>query len=405
MLLFFLVLPGLIQNCKKDIKSSPTKETTRDTLPTVEEKIILPGAYQLDEYLPKLKDKRIALVVNQTSRIEEEHLVDVLLKHAVSIVKIFAPEHGFRGTADAGEKVADRKDLKTGIPLISLYGKNKKPNAKMLNGIDLIVFDIQDVGARFYTYISTMHYVMEACAENQIPFLILDRPNPNGHYVDGPVLEQKYHSFIGMHEVPVVHGMTIAEYARMINGEKWLANDLQCKLSYIPCRNYDHSQFYDLPIKPSPNLPNMKSIYLYPSICFFEGTTASEGRGTSFQFQVYGHPDFNGGNYSFTPQSMEGAKHPKHEGKLCKGFNLTKKTYDQLRREQFNLKYLIEFYEAFPNKSTFFKDNGSFDRLAGTDQLRMQIINGEPLESIKKSWEERLNHFNSIRQKYLLYPE
>ena len=248
------------------------------------------------------------MVVNQTSRVGERHLVDALLEYDVQIERIFSPEHGFRGKADAGEKVLDGKDAKTGIPLFSLYGKKKKPSKSDLKNIDLLIFDIQDVGARFYTYISTMHYVMEACAENDIPVLILDRPNPNGHYVDGPILAESHQSFIGMHQVPIVHGMTIAEYAQMINGEGWLANGVQCRLQLILCQGYDHQRFYELPVKPSPNLPNARSIYLYPSLCLFEGTTFSAGRGTTTQFQVYGHPDSKTGDHQFRPVSMEGGK-------------------------------------------------------------------------------------------------
>ncbi|MEM9824359.1 MAG: DUF1343 domain-containing protein, partial [Bacteroidota bacterium] len=298
---------------------------------------ILTGAEQIDRYLPKLSGKKIAMVVNQTSRVGDQHLVDALVQKGVQIKGIFAPEHGFRGKADAGEKVQDGKDAKTGVPLISLYGKKKKPGKEDLQGIDLVLFDIQDVGARFYTYISTMHYVMEACAENQLPLLILDRPNPNGHYVDGPILAGTHQSFVGMHPVPIVHGMTVGEYAQMINGEGWLAGGIQCTLEVIPCKYYDHQRFYALPLKPSPNLPNMTAIYLYPSLCLFEGTQLSVGRGTNRQFQIYGHPDLSVGSFEFRPASMEGAKYPKHEGKLCRGVDLSQASLEQLQKSGLNL--------------------------------------------------------------------
>jgi len=364
------------------------------------------GAEQLDIYLPKIKNKSLALLVNQTSMVGDEHLVDVLLKKDVTIKKIFAPEHGFRGQADAGEKVKDGKDAKTGIPLFSLYGKNKKPTPEHLAGIDLVIFDIQDVGARFYTYISSMSYLMEACAENDVEVMILDRPNPNGHFIDGPILKKDYSSFVGLHPIPVVHGMTVGEYAQMVNGEGWLKNGVKCKLNVIKCINYDHHTFYDLPVKPSPNLPNLLSIYLYPSLCFFEGTTASIGRGTNNQFQVIGHPDFQQGDYNYTPISMAGAKYPKHENKNCNGFNLTELQFDEFQeRGQLNLNYLIGFYNNFPNKESFFLENKFFDKLAGSATLRWQIINGKSEEEIRESWQNDLKAFQNIRKKYLLYKD
>lgn len=363
---------------------------------------IVPGAHQLSQYLPMLKSKSVALLVNQTSTVGETHLVDTLHQLGVNIKAIFAPEHGFRGEADAGEKVTDGKDAATGIPIISIYGKNKKPSAQQLADIDMVVFDIQDVGARFYTYISSMHYVMEACAENDVAFMVLDRPNPNGHFVDGPILNPEFRSFVGMHPVPVVHGMTVGEYAQMINGEGWLADGKKCQLDVVLCKNYNHNKFYELPIKPSPNLPNIRSVYLYPSLCFFEGTNVSVGRGTNKQFQVYGHPEYPYGTYEFEPQPMPGAKYPKHEDKVCKGYNLADTPVRQLQKKQkLDLAYLIDFYQNFPDKSDFF--NSFFDKLAGTDQLRRQIEAGHEEAYIRASWSEGLKAYQKMRKGYLLY--
>lgn len=363
---------------------------------------IVPGAHQLSQYLPMLESKSVALLVNQTSTVGETHLVDTLHQLGIDIRAIFAPEHGFRGEADAGEKVTDGKDAATGIPIVSIYGSNKKPSAQQLEGIDLVVFDIQDVGARFYTYISSMHYVMEACAENDVAFMVLDRPNPNGHFMDGPILNPEFRSFVGMHPVPVVHGMTVGEYAQMINGEGWLADGKKCKLDVVLCRNYSHRKFYELPVKPSPNLPNIRSIYLYPSLCFFEGTTVSVGRGTEKQFQVYGHPDYPYGNYEFEPKPMPGAKYPKHEAEVCKGYDLADSPVRQLQqKQQLNLTYLIDFYQNFPDKPNFF--NSFFDKLAGTDQLRRQIEAGHEEAYIRASWQEGLKDYRQMRKGYLLY--
>jgi len=391
-------------NCSPAEQNTTTATSAAILNTSVKEKKVKVGAARITEYLPLINNKNIALVVNQTSTIGNTHLADTLQQLGISIKAIFAPEHGFRGKADAGEKGIDGVDVKTGIPLLSLYGKNKKPKPAQLAGIDLVIFDIQDVGARFYTYISTMHYVMEACAENGVEVLILDRPNPNGHYVDGPILNSSHQSFVGLHPIPVVHGMTIAEYARMVNGEGWLKGGIQCKLSTVACENYTHETVYELPIKPSPNLPNNRSIYLYPSLCFFEGTTISVGRGTNTQFQVYGHPDLEIGTYEFIPEPMDGAKYPKLAGKTCKGFDLTKMDIAKIRNEKtLNLAYLITAYQNYPNKKDFFLKNLFFDKLAGGTDLRALIIAGKTAVQIKATWQKGLNKFKKTRAKYLLY--
>ncbi len=364
----------------------------------------VPAAERVGEYLSKLKGKRIAAVVNHTSMVGQVHLVDTLLRSGMSIVKIFAPEHGFRGSASDGEKVKGGKDPLTGLPIVSLYGDKKKPGPTELEGVDLVVFDIQDVGARFYTYISTLAYVMEACAENNVPLLVLDRPNPNGHYVDGPVLKKSHASFVGMHEVPVVYGMTIGEYARMVNGEGWLANGIKCDLNVVPCSGYDHRTNYDLPVKPSPNLPNMTAILLYPSLCFFEGTVVSVGRGTDKQFQVYGAPGATVGDFTFTPQPREGATNPPQKGKPCRGYDLSGLSVDALRQQKkLNLRYLIEFYNSYPDKGNFFLKTAHFDALAGGTELKQQIIEGKSEAEIRASWQVGLQQFRAVRKQYLLY--
>ncbi len=394
----------LLVNCAAKEQKEPMTSPKAVPAPTIETKKVTVGAARIDQYYDLINNKSIALVVNQTSMIGNTHLADTLLSIGIDLKAIFAPEHGFRGKADAGEKVVDGVDTKTGIPLLSLYGKNKKPKPAQLADIDLVIFDIQDVGARFYTYISTMHYVMEACAENGVEVLVLDRPNPNGHYVDGPILDADYQSFVGMHPIPVVHGMTIAEYAKMVNGEGWLKDGIQCQLSTVACENYNHETVYNLPIKPSPNLPNNRSIYLYPSLCFFEGTTISAGRGTNTQFQVYGHPDLAEGTHSFTPQSMDGAKYPKHEGKTCIGYDLTELDLADLRNERgLNLSYLINAYQNMPKSEEFFLKNLFFDKLAGGSTLRKQIIAGKSAKEIKATWQKDLNKFRKTRAKYLLY--
>jgi uncharacterized protein YbbC (DUF1343 family) len=348
--------------------------------------------------MPQIKDKSVGLLVNHSSLVGDIHLVDTLLSLGVDIRKIFAPEHGFRGNADAGELIRDDKDAATGIPIISLYGKQKKPSSRHLEDLDLLIFDIQDVGARFFTYISTMHLMMEACAEAEIPLLILDRPNPNAHYVDGPVLQLPFKSFVGMHPIPVVHGMTIGELALMINGEKWLLDSLQCDLQVITVKQWSRKQAYILPVKPSPNLPNAQAIALYPSLCFFEGTVVSVGRGTEFPFQVWGFPNENFGDFSFTPVSRPGAKRPKYENQVCYGVDLrTSEKPDRLK-----LDWLIRAYKHYA-KNDFF--NSFFDKLAGTDQLRKQIINGKSETQIRASWQVDLDTFRLQRKKYLLYEE
>ncbi|MBR3426539.1 MAG: DUF1343 domain-containing protein [Bacteroidales bacterium] len=358
------------------------------------------AAMQMDDYLTLLQGKRVGVVGNQTSIVGERHLVDTLLSLGIDIRKIYTPEHGFRGTADAGAKVNSGKDEKTGIAIASLYGKNKKPTPEMLQGIDIILFDLQDVGVRFYTYISTMSYVMEAAAENGIPVVVLDRPNPNGFYVDGPVLKPENHSFVGMHQVPVVYGMTIGEYALMVNGEGWLKNGIDCDLTVIPIKGYNRNAIYELPVKPSPNLPNWESVYLYPTLCFFEGSSVSVGRGTEMPFQVYGHPNMRG-SYTFTPQSTSGASKPLLEGQRCRGENLVEFAHDYPHNEsQLHLEWIIDAYQQMKDKG-FFKDY--FRLLAGDKQLQRDIENGKSADEIRASWSDDLASFLAIRQRYLLY--
>jgi uncharacterized protein YbbC (DUF1343 family) len=356
------------------------------------------GADNYTQYLPLLKNKRVGVVTNQTAILSNKtHLVDFLLEKNVTIQTIFAPEHGFRGTADAGEDVLDGKDPKTGLSIISLYGDNKKPKAAQLAGIDVMVFDLQDVGARFYTYISSLHYLMESCAENGIPLIILDRPNPNGRIVDGPVLEKQFASFVGMHPIALLHGMTIGEYAQMINGEKWLKNKIQCQLTVIPCMGYNRKMDYSLAVKPSPNLPNDQAINLYASLCLFEGTNVSVGRGTEKQFQIYGSPYLPKTSFSFTPKPNFGAKDPLYNGKECYGEDLT--TAPKLN--QLELKWLIKAYQTTADKTKFF--NPFFTKLAGTKKLQQQIESGISEDQIRKSWQKDLQAFKKTRMKYLLY--
>ncbi|HEX9958365.1 MAG TPA: DUF1343 domain-containing protein [Fibrella sp.] len=375
-------------------------------LPAVAQKTPLQtGAEQTKLYLNSLIGKRVGMVVNQTSTIRQTHLVDSLKALGVNIRTIFAPEHGFRGTASAGEKISNASDPKTGISIVSLYGKDYKPSQAMLDSLDVLVFDIQDAGVRFYTYISTLHYVMEACAEAKKPLIILDRPNPNGHYVDGPVLDPAFKSFVGMHPIPVVHGLTVGELARMINGEKWLAGGRTCALTVVPVKNYTHQTPYTLPIAPSPNLPNRQAVLLYPSLCFFEGTVVSVGRGTDKQFQVIGSPTYPGADagktFTFTPVDKPGAVNPPNEGKLCYGLDLTTINAQKLG---LSLTYLLEFYRKSPDKGKFFLAGNFIDKLAGTDQLRKQLIAGVSEKAIRQSWEPTLSRYKELRKTYLLYP-
>jgi uncharacterized protein YbbC (DUF1343 family) len=356
------------------------------------------GADNYITYLPLLKDKKIGIITNQSGLLSnKKHIVDFLLENKIDIKKIFAPEHGFRGTADAGEHIIDGKDVKTGLPIISLYGDNKKPKSEQLTGIDILIFDLQDVGARFYTYISSLHYVMEACAENNIRLIVLDRPNPNGSIIDGPVLEKEFASFVGMHKIPILHGLTIGEYAKMTNGEKWLKNGQQCKLTVVPCLNYKRDLFYSIPIKPSPNLPNDQSINLYASLCLFEGTNVSVGRGTEKQFQIYGSPFLLKSDFSFTPKPNVGAKDPLYNGKLCYGEDLSSIT----KVKQLELKWLIKAYRNTKEKASFFND--FFTKLAGTKKLQQQIMAGKSEIEIRKTWEKDIADFKKMRTKYLIY--
>ncbi|MGA0317544.1 MAG: exo-beta-N-acetylmuramidase NamZ family protein [Flavobacteriaceae bacterium] len=363
---------------------------------------VIPGAENTASYLNKLRGKKIGLVAHQASIIKTpagtKHLVDVFLENGITLQGVYAPEHGFRGTADAGEKIKDGKDAETGLSIYSLYGENRKPKPEQLQGIELMVFDLQDVGVRFFTYLSTLHYIMEACAEQGIPLLVLDRPNPNTHYIDGPVLEAAHKSFVGMHPVPIVYGMTIGEYAQMINGEKWLAKGLQCQLEVIPIKNYTHQTPYELQIRPSPNLPNAQAIALYPSLCLLEPTVISIGRGTDTQFQIYGHPDFKGYDYRFTPAPNFGSKNPKFNGELCFGKNLT----EVPKPTQIELKWLIDAYSNFPDKTAFFLKG--FERISGVYSLKTQLQAGKNETEIRQTWAKDLTEFHRIRTQYLIYP-
>ena len=362
----------------------------------------IPGAYQIELYKHLIENKSVAIVANQTSMVGQTHLVDNLLGIGIYIKVIFAPEHGYRDLASDGEIIKDSKDPDTGIPLKSLYGARQKPASEDLKGIDVVIFDIQDVGARFYTYISTLHYVMEACAENNVKCIVLDRPNPNGFYFDGNIADTTYRSFVGMHSVPIVHGMTIGEYALMINGEGWLHNSVTCDLTVIKCKNYTHKAFYELPVKPSPNLPNQTSIYLYPSLCFFEGTNISLGRGTPFPFQVYGSPKLPDKGFSFTPESVPGAINPPLLGVKCYGTDLRNAIRDKLvPLPKLNLEWVIDAYRNFPEKDKFF--TSYFDRLAAGPTIREQIQKGMTAEQIRATWREGLEKFRKVRAKYLLY--
>jgi uncharacterized protein YbbC (DUF1343 family) len=410
-LTIFLLLILSCPTISVSSKQSGILYLTKD-LPTTESSLKLQtGAEQINQYLPYLKGKRIGMVVNPTSVIGTTTLVDSLLKLGVKIVKIFGPEHGFRGDASAGVKVDNSFDAKTGLPVISLYGKHLKPTKEDMDDVDLMVYDIQDVGTRFYTYINTLQHVMEACGENNKEVLILDRPNPNGFYVDGPILDPKLRSGIGYNPIPITHGLTIAEYAQMLNGEGWMANKIKCKIKIIKIANYDHSTPYILPVKPSPNLNTAQSILLYPSLCLFEGTIISQGRGTYFPFTILGNPDLGDKyKFSFTPVGIKGmSETPLHMNKECFGIDLRQYNTNKIRKEsKINLSWLIELYNAYPQKEKFFdfkqsNQMGNFDKLAGTYDLKQQIIAGKSEEEIRQSWEPGLSQYKNIRKKYLLY--
>ena len=361
------------------------------------------GAEQTARYLPLLEGRRVGIMTNHTGTVGRTHLVDTLRSLGVDIRVVFAPEHGFRGQADAGESVASYRDRKTGINVVSVYGSTKRPPDSIMQRLDVLLFDIQDVGLRYYTYLSSMHYLMEACAANGKQLIVLDRPNPNGFYVDGPVLEAKHRSFVGMHPIPVVHGMTLGELARMIDGEGWLRDGLRCKLTVIPCRGYTHRSRYRLPTAPSPNLPNMRAVYLYPSLCFFEGTPVSLGRGTDFPFQAYGHPELQG-DFSFTPRSNAGAKNPPLKDKLCHGVDLrTSPSDERIWEREVDLGYVIDCYRQLNLGEKFFTP--MFDRLTGTDYVRQMILQGAGADRIKASWADDVERFKQTRKPYLLYEE
>jgi len=387
---------GFVSTTSAQVKSDLNQHSSTD---------IIVGAENTKAYLKLLKNKKVGLISNQTGIVKEEnkiiHTLDLLLQNNINVVKLFSPEHGFRGNADAGAKVKSGVDDKTGLPIISLYGDNKKPKTNQIADLDILVFDMQDVGARFYTYISTLHYVLEAAAENNKQVIVLDRPNPNAHYVDGPVMKNEFKSFVGMHNVPIVYGMTIGEYAKMINGEGWLEKGIKANLEVIPLLNYSHLSKYDLPVKPSPNLPNAHAINLYPSTCLFEGTNVNEGRGTDLQFQVYGSPFLKNMPYQYTPISKAGATSPKFKDEVCFGEDLSKVAY----QNEINLEWLIKAYKN-NTKQPFWTKNGSklwIDQLAGTDELRKQIEQGWTEKLIKETWKNDLENFKKIRAKYLIY--
>lgn len=438
--LLILLSPLFFSSCHGQKKSQETisngqlainNKHSGNAVTTPKNQTIIPAAERINVYLPLIKGKRVGIFANQTSTVGNSHLVDTLRKLGVDIKVIFGPEHGFRGTADAGEKIGNYIDQKTGIPVVSLYGSKRRPSAEDVKDADILIFDIQDVGVRFYTYISSLEEFMEAAFEMGKPLMILDRPNPNGYYVDGPVLDTKYKSFVGMQPVPVVYGMTIAEYAMMIAGEKWLNEKATTRYNYyknyaqnsidtpfhfqvIKNGNYTHKSKYVLPVKPSPNLPNIQSIYLYPSTCFFEGTVLSEGRGTNKQFQVFGHPSLPKNLYSFTPNPNEGAKSSKLYGQVCYGWDLSGTPAEVAAKvnNKIQLKWLIEAYRLFPEKDKFFilpksgkMEESFFNKLAGNNDLWQQIAAGKSEEEIRKSWEPKLNEFKTIRKKYLLYED
>jgi len=377
--------------------TTPSRAAEIETLRT--------GAEQTERYVETLLNKRVGIVANQTSLIGSTHLVDTLLKRGVNITCVFAPEHGFRGEAGAGETIRDGKDPVTGLPVFSLYGKTKKPTAEMLSDIDVLVFDIQDVGARFYTYISTLHYVLEAAGEHGKAVMVLDRPNPNGHYIDGPIREEKYSSFVGMHPIPIVHGLTVGELATMILGERWI--DPKPALTVIPCTGYSHAEFYSIPVRPSPNLPNDRAIALYPSLCWFEGTEVSVGRGTPYPFQILGFPGCTAGTYAFTPADIPGvAMDPPFENRLCNGLDLRDgASAEHGRFNRIQLNWLLTMYASSKEKERFFLSNGFFDKLCGTAQLREMVQSGKSEQEIRDSWQAGLQQYKTMRSGYLLYPD
>lgn len=399
-----LLMAWAFFSCRAQTGQEPTtapSESQEEEVGMAEEPIF-PAADRMEAYRSELKGKRMAVVANQTSLVGDTHLVDTLLALGMDIAHVFAPEHGFRGMADAGAQISDETDAKTGLPIYSLYGKNKKPSSEQMEGLDLVLFDIQDVGVRCYTYLSTLHYIMEAAAESGVPVMVLDRPNPNGSYVDGPMMEEAQMSFVGMHPVPLVYGMTIGEYARMIQGEGWINAAENLHLDVVPCGGYTHDRTYELPVAPSPNLPNATSVALYPSLVLFEGTVVSVGRGTDAPFQIIGHPEYDGDGFGFTPTSGPGAKHPKLEGERCQGLSL--EAYDAEERS-LRLDWLLDFHAQISGgEEAFFLENLFFDKLAGNTRLREQISRGVPESDIRASWAESLESFKEVRDKYLMYP-
>ena len=366
---------------------------------------VFPGIYQTENYVPLLKDKSIAVVANHSSYIGKTHLIDTLFSLGIKVEKVFAPEHGFKGTADAGENIENTKTGNRNIEIVSLYGNNYKPKPEDLLGIEAVVFDLQDVGVRFFTYISTLHYVMEACAEQNIPVVLLDRPNPNAHYIDGPIREEKYKGMVAMHPVPIVYGLTIGEYAQMINGEGWLKDSLQCTLTVVAIKNYTHRTYYELPIAPSPNLPDMETVLIYPSTCLFEGTIMSEGRGTLLPFRVIGHPDFPDTTFSFVPHAIKGmSKYPKLKNEKCYGYDFRNISTDSLiNRTKIDLSQLIDAYKKMNIGERFFISY--FENLVGTKELRKALVKGKSEEEIYQSWQAGLDNYKKIRAKYLIYPD
>ncbi len=413
--IFFCLFIALAANCSKSTSQDQARTQVQAPAGAMADSVAIslptaarqgrPAAYATSNYVSKLRGKRLALVVNHTSTIGTTHLVDSLQQLGLDLRKIFAPEHGFRGSADAGAIIADGKDIRSGLPIKSLHGKHKKPTADDLADVDLILFDIQDVGARFYTYISTLYYVLQAAAEQGKTVMVLDRPNPNGYYTDGPVLTPGNESFIGIAPIPVVHGMTVGEFARMANGEGWLQEGRSANLTVIPMPDYRHDQAYELPIPPSPNLPNQTSIYLYPSLCFFEGTALSVGRGTRKQFQLYGHPKLRYGDIRFTPTPGPGSASPKLQGELCRGVDFSSRQLADIRQPGLQLEYLLRAYQDLTAQGiTFFTRPDFFDLLAGGPALREAILRGETAAQIRESWQPALTAFKQQREPYLLYP-